>query len=141
MRGRSSKRRGTKSRTKAAGKSRAKTSGTRTRKTARTPARKKAVRTRPAPARKKAAAKKAPTAKTRAKPSRRRPTSDVPGEGNYTASRRFRRGQTEFVRRNRDKIPSLGEEAEAALEGEEGATLERAEERARARGHSPGEER
>lgn len=64
--------------------------------------------------------------------------SAVFGEGNYTASREFRRDQTQFVRRNRDKIPEMGQRAATALEGEEGSELKQAEENARS--HAAGEE-
>ena len=47
----------------------------------------------------------------------------------------------EFVRRNRGKIPEMGEQAATALGGDEGGKLEEAEESARSHSHSPGEER
>jgi len=56
---------------------------------------------------------------------------DVYGEGNYTASREFIRDQTDFVRRNKPNIPKMAKDAEAALEGEEGADLRAAEEATR----------
>ncbi|HEX3666780.1 MAG TPA: hypothetical protein VHU23_16260 [Rhizomicrobium sp.] len=64
---------------------------------------------------------------------------EVFGEGNYTASREFRDAQTGFVRRNRNEIESMGEKAEAALEGDEGEELEEAEDEARSHSHSPGD--
>jgi hypothetical protein len=87
----------------------------------------------------KKAAKKT-TARKTARRSPGAPRKEVFGEGNYTASREFRRGQTNFVRRNRNKIPKLGEAAETALEGGEGRELEEAEDRGRSHSHSPDEE-
>jgi hypothetical protein len=52
---------------------------------------------------------------------------DVIGEGNYTASRNFRKEETAFVRRNKKRIPQMGREAEAALDGPEGDELRSAE--------------
>lgn len=63
---------------------------------------------------------------------------DVYGEGNYTASRNFRRAEEGFVRRNRRDIPKMGKEAEDALEGPEGNELNAAEDEARS--HAAGEE-
>lgn len=119
-------------------------------------AKKKVVRKAAAPTRKKAAAKKTtakrttarkipakktPAKKTRATKRTRRPVArEVFGEGNYTAAREFRRAQTGFVQRNRDKIPAMGEEAAAALDGAEGEELDEAEDRARAHSRSPGDE-
>ncbi|HEY6578883.1 MAG TPA: hypothetical protein VIY09_06135, partial [Rhizomicrobium sp.] len=110
--------------------------GTR-RKAARPAAKKKTVRKAAAPRRKKSAATK--TRKTtRSSP---RAAREIFGEGNYTASREFRTGQTDFVRRNKKRIPALGKQAEAALGGEEHDELEEAEDRARSHSHSPGDER
>jgi len=69
---------------------------------------------------------------------RSRVRQDVFGEGNYTASREFRQEQTGFVRRNKNRIPEMGEDAAKALEGREGNELRQAEESARA--HSVGED-
>jgi hypothetical protein len=91
------------------------------------------------PARGKKAAKKS-TAKRARKPAARKPKparKEVLGEGNYTASRNFRKGETAFVRRNKNRIPKLGKEAEAALEGPEGKDLLAAEEEARGHSHAP----
>jgi hypothetical protein len=92
-----------------------------------------------------ATAKKATPRKTTARKTARRSPQvagkEVFGEGNYTASREFRREQTGFVRRNRNRIPELGEKAEQALEGPEGRDLEAAEDNARAHSHSPDEDR
>jgi hypothetical protein len=83
------------------------------------------------------AAKKKPAKKTKAaKPKAR----EVLGEGNYSASRRFRKEQTSFVKRNKAKIASMGETAEAALEGPEGDTLRAAEQEAASHAHLPQEQ-
>jgi hypothetical protein len=66
---------------------------------------------------------------------------DVKGEGNYSASRRFDTEEAKFVERNKQKIPQMGKDAEKALDGPEGDELRKAEDRARAHSHSPGEER
>jgi hypothetical protein len=76
------------------------------------------------------AAKKAPARK--AKKSR-----EVLGEGNYTASRRFRTEETAFVKRNKARIPAMGKAAEAALDGPEGKDLLAAEAEARSHAHMP----
>jgi hypothetical protein len=158
MRGRPGTRRGSKSAKKS---TRSKTARTKTGRAAtkkakapakkakapakKTPAKKKPVRkAAAAPARKKPTARKPAAKKTVAKRSTKRtPRSarkEVFGEGNYTASREFRDQQTDFVRRNRNRIESPGEEAEAALEGNEGPKLEEAEEEARSHSHSPDDE-
>jgi hypothetical protein len=83
---------------------------------------------------KKTVAAKKPAKKTKAaKPKSR----EVLGEGNYSASRRFRKEQTSFVKRNKAKIASMGETAEAALEGPEGDTLRAAEQEAASHAHVP----
>ena len=56
------------------------------------------------------------------------------GEGNYKASQRFRKSEETFIARNRKKLPKLGKDAEAALEGPEGKDLMAAEAESRARG-------
>jgi len=63
---------------------------------------------------------------------------DVAGEGNYSAARRFRKDQTDFVEHNKDKISDLGKQAEKALDGKEGDELRDAEERARSHSHAQG---
>lgn len=132
------------SRSKAARGKTARTKRKAARKTAKTPARRKS--TRKSPVRRKSAAKKSAARKSTArkttarKPARRSPPGarkDVFGEGNYTAAREFRRDETNFVRRNRNRIPALGEKAEQALEGPQGAELEEAENEARAHSHLP----
>jgi hypothetical protein len=72
----------------------------------------------------KAAVKKAPVHK--AKNVRKAKTKNV-GEGDYAASRAFLKDQTGFVEKNKAKIPAMGKEAEAALDGPEGAGLRDAE--------------
>jgi hypothetical protein len=54
----------------------------------------------------------------------------VMGEGDYAASRAFQKDQSSFVKRNKDKIPEMGKEAEKAMEGPEGASLKAAEQEA-----------
>jgi hypothetical protein len=63
---------------------------------------------------------------------------DIHGEGNYSAARRFRKDETSFVQHNKDKIPTLGKEAEKALDGREGKDLRDAEDRARSHSHARG---
>jgi hypothetical protein len=151
MRGRPGSRRGSKSAKKS---TRSKTTRAKTGrvaiKKAKVPAKKKAKRkTTAAPARKKSTARKSTARKSAArktsakrttKPTPRATRKEVFGEGNYTASREFRDQQTDFVRRNRNKIESLGKEAEAALEGGEHEEFEEAEEEARSHSHSPNDE-
>ena len=57
-------------------------------------------------------------------------TSGEFGEGNYRASQRFGEQQETFVRKNKGRIPALGKQAEAALQGPEGKELRAAEENA-----------
>ncbi|HEX4156959.1 MAG TPA: hypothetical protein VHY79_00660 [Rhizomicrobium sp.] len=152
MRGRPGTGRGSKSAKKS---TRSKTARVRTgraaAKKAKSPAKKKATRkTAAAPARKKLTAKRSTARKSVAKKTsakrsvKRTPRparKEVFGEGKSTASREFRDQQTDFVRRNRNRIESLGEETEAALEGDEGPEPEEAEEEAGSRGHSEDDER
>ncbi|HEY2033978.1 MAG TPA: hypothetical protein VGH02_09865 [Rhizomicrobium sp.] len=84
---------------------------------------------------KRTAAKKAkrPAAKATKRPAKKaRKTGDVTGEGNYTASREFRKDEEAFVRANRGRIAEMGKNAERALEGPEGDELRKAEDEARA---------
>lgn len=99
--------------------------------------------------RRKAASKKSATRKSSARKTTARraaprsPQStrkEVFGEGNYTAARDFRRDETSFVRRNRNRIPELGEKAAEALDGPEGRDLAEAEAEARSRSHSAEED-
>lgn len=80
---------------------------------------------------KKAVAKKAKRAPVKAK---KRKTKDVIGEGNYTAARNFRQKETSFIDNNRDLVAKKAKEAEAAIDGPEGAELEAAREETAARG-------
>jgi hypothetical protein len=93
------------------------------------PARKAAKKT----TRKKSVAKKA--VKKSVKRTVKKKTSNREfGEGNYKATQRFRKSEETFIARNRKKIPKLGKDAEAALEGPEGKDLRAAEAESRARG-------
>ena len=49
----------------------------------------------------------------------------IQGEGNYDAARRYREGQEAFAKQT-DKVNQGAHEAEEALDGPEGAELERA---------------
>jgi hypothetical protein len=78
---------------------------------------------------------KAP-AKKAVKSSRKAPSktpSKTKGEGDYAASRRFLKDQSGFVEKNKAAIPAMGKEAEAALDGPQGAALREAEATAAAR--------
>ena len=79
---------------------------------------KKAIK-KPAKKKVKAAAKKAPARKAAKKASKK-----TIGEGDYAASRAFLKDQSGFVAKNKAKISGLGKEAEKALDGPEGASLE-----------------
>jgi hypothetical protein len=48
----------------------------------------------------------------------------IQGEGNYEAARRFRKAEEDFARSG--KVDKAAHEAEEAIEGPEGAELERA---------------
>jgi hypothetical protein len=67
-----------------------------------------------------------------------RARKEVFGEGNYTASREFRSEQTGFVRRNKNRIRQMGEEAAKTFDGSEGNDLRQAEDMIRS--HSAGDE-
>jgi len=84
-----------------------------------------------------AKAKARPAVKAKAKKAAKRAPKREFGEGNYKASQRFRKSEEAFVKANKAKIPALGKEAEAALEGPEGDALRAAE--AQAAGHAAGE--
>jgi len=75
-------------------------------------------------------AAKKPAPKKAAKPAKKK---QIVGEGDYQASRAFLKDQSGFVKKNKDKIPELGKEAEAALEGPQGDALREAEATAAAR--------
>jgi len=98
--------------------------------------------------RRKTASRKAASRKAASKPARKTASKatkkaakkapvrrkQVVGEGDYEASRAFLNDQAGFVKKNKARIPKLGKEAEAALEGPEGASLLAAE--AQARSHA-----
>jgi len=113
---------------RAAAASRGKTRKTKAKKSkARKP--KKAARSKPkAKAAKKATRKAAPKKK-----------KQIVGEGDYQASRSFLKDEANFVKRHSAEIPAMGKDAEAALEGPEGASLRAAEEEASNHSKAPGE--
>jgi len=83
----------------------------------------------------KTSARKAPARKAsakKAKPAAKKKTQTV-GEGDYAASRAFLKDQSGFVEKNKAKIPAMGREAEAALDGPQGNDLRDAEATAAAR--------
>jgi hypothetical protein len=53
--------------------------------------------------------------------------TQIVGEGDYAASRRFDTDQASFVEKNKAEIPALAKAAEAALDGPEGDALREAE--------------
>jgi hypothetical protein len=61
----------------------------------------------------------------------------IVGEGDYQASRSFLKDEANFVKRHSAEIPAMGKEAEAALEGPEGAALRAAEDEARSHSKAP----
>ena len=61
----------------------------------------------------------------------------IVGEGDYQASRSFLKDEANFVKRHSAEIPAMGKDAEAALEGPEGASLRAAEEEARSHSKAP----
>jgi hypothetical protein len=88
----------------------------------------KAAAKKKAPARKAATPKKAVAAKKKAPVRKKKQTV---GEGDYEATRAFDRDQAAFVKQNKAKIPAMGRQAKAALDGAEGASLRQAEAEAR----------
>ena len=90
----------------------------------------KARRT-PAKKSKKAAARKA--APRKAKKAAPKKKQKLVGEGDYAASRTFLKDQSNFVKKNKAKIPAMGKEAERALDGPEGNSLRAAEQEAMSR--------
>jgi hypothetical protein len=60
------------------------------------------------------------------------------GEGNYKASRKFLAEQSDFVKKNKSKISSMGKAAKAALDGKEGKSLRAAEAKAKAKARTGG---
>ena len=142
MRGRPSKGRKPKGRSKAAKATRVRSAkskkSSKSRKTSKAAAKPKTAR-RAGAAKKKASSKSASRAKNALRASGRgRARKEVFGEGNYTAAREFRRQQTGFVQRNKSRIPEMGEQAAQALEGAQRADLREAEDIARS--HSAGDE-
>src|SRR5262249_10994141 len=90
---------------------------------------------------KRAAPKKA--AKKRAKPAKKaapKKKKQVMGEGNYEASRKFLKDEAGFVKRHKADIPQMGKDAEAAMDGAQGAELRAAEDEARSHSRAPGNE-
>jgi hypothetical protein len=83
----------------------------------------------------KAAAKKAPARKAVAakKNAPAKKKKQIVGEGDYAASKSFDKDQASFVAKNKANIPAMGQAAEKALEGPEGAALREAEAAAAAR--------
>jgi hypothetical protein len=77
----------------------------------------------------KAAVKKAPAKKAKKAVKKKQ----IVGEGDYAASRSFLKDQSSFVEKNKANIGAMGQEAEKALEGPEGASLREAEATAGAR--------
>jgi hypothetical protein len=77
----------------------------------------------------KAAAKKAPVKKAKKTAKKKQ----IVGEGDYAASRSFLKDQSSFVEKNKANIAAMGQEAEKALDGPEGASLREAEAAAGAR--------
>lgn len=57
----------------------------------------------------------------------------VQGEGDYASARVYRKDTESFIDRNKDRIPDMAKKAEDSLEGPEGAELERAEEKGKAK--------
>jgi hypothetical protein len=93
---------------------------------------------------KKKAARKAPAkAKAVKKPVKKsapKKKAQPIGEGDYQASRSFLKDESKFVKRHAAEIPKMGKEAEAALDGPEGAELRAAEEQAKNHSKAPGSE-
>ncbi len=84
---------------------------------------------------------KAGPARDSAKSAAERGSEDIHGEGNYSAARRFRDSEEQFVADNKKKIPDMGKDAGKALDGPEGDELRRAEDRARSHSHAKGNDR
>ncbi len=92
-------------------------------KTGKRAAAKAAVKTKKSKKSKKTAAK----AKKPVKKAAPKKKKQIVGEGDYAASAKFDKDQAAFVKRNKAKIPELGKDAEAALNGPEGDSLRAAE--------------
>jgi hypothetical protein len=88
-------------------------------------------------------AKKVARSKPKAKAAKKAISKGAPkkkqivGEGDYQASRSFLKDEAAFVKRHSAEIPAMGKDAEAALEGPEGASLRAAEEEARSHSKAP----
>jgi len=104
----------------------------------------KAKRAAPKKASKKAKPARRPTKAARpakaAKTSAPKKKKQIVGEGDYQASRAFLKDQGNFVKRHNAEIPQMGRDAEAALDGPEGAKLRMAEEEARNHSRAGGSE-
>jgi hypothetical protein len=87
----------------------------------------------------KAAKPKAKAAKKATRKAAPKKKKQIVGEGDYQASRSFLKDEANFVKRHSAEIPAMGKDAEAALEGPEGASLRAAEEEARNHSKAPGE--
>jgi hypothetical protein len=90
---------------------------------------------------KRAAPKK--VAKKSAKPAKKaapKTKKQVMGEGDYQASRKFLAEEAKFVKRHKAEIPQMGKDAEAAMDGPQGAELRAAEEEAKSHSKAPGSE-
>jgi hypothetical protein len=91
---------------------------------------------------KRAAPRKAATKKV-AKPAKKaapKKKKQVMGEGDYEASRKFLKDEAGFVKRHKADIPQMGKDAEAAMDGPQGAELRAAEDEARNHSRAPGNE-
>jgi len=78
---------------------------------------------------KKAVARKAAPRKAK-KAAPKKKKQELIGEGDYAASRTFQKDESDFVKKNKKKIPAMGKEAEKALDGPEGDGLRAAEQEA-----------
>jgi hypothetical protein len=81
----------------------------------------------------KAAASRKAAAPRKVKKAAPKKKQKLVGEGDYAASRTFLKDQSDFVKKNKAKIPAMGKEAEAALDGPEGDSLRAAEKEAMSR--------
>ncbi|HXL69933.1 MAG TPA: hypothetical protein VN935_01730 [Rhizomicrobium sp.] len=85
----------------------------------------------------KAAKPKAKAAKKTISKAAPKKKKQIVGEGDYRASRSFLKDEANFVKRHSAEIPTMGKDAEAALEGPEGASLRAAEDEARSHSKAP----
>lgn len=120
-------------------KAKRKASGKAAKKTAKKTAKKKSPKKKTAARKTKAARKKAPAKKAAARkaaPAKKKAVKkkkQIKGEGDYAATRAFDKDQAGFVKKNKARIPAMGQAAEKALEGPEGDSLRAAEAEAAAR--------